>query len=169
MELDIVSLLWNSASVVATVVIHSLGTMLIVAERPRMFDAASRHGKVLLGQLVIMVVVVQLLALHLAEIVFWGVCLRALGFFSGLKSSVYFAGISYTSLGYSGALPATRIGLSEVLIAIVGLLMFGWSIGVLVTTVVQYERMAFGFDPSSPLPVKSGSAIPLGAPSHRRS
>jgi hypothetical protein len=137
-----------------TVVLHSVGTVLIVTERSRVFRFAFRQDKVIRGQFVITIIVIELLILHLIEIGFWGLCLRALGLFTSFSTSLYFAGISYTSLGYSGALPPSRIGLSEVLIAMVGLLMFGWSIGILVTTVIQYEKVALGWDPASDLPEK---------------
>ena len=151
MRLDIFSIVWNLASVIATVLLHSLATLAIVTQRPRMFHFAAQRRALVFGQFVLMIVVIELLIMHLIEIGLWGVCLYALGSFSSFKSSVYFAGVSYTSLGYSGALPPARIGLSEVLIAIVGLLMFGWSIGILVTTVVQYDRIALGYDPTSTL------------------
>ena|ERR1700730_2068804 len=111
-------IVWNLASVVVTVVLHSVGTVLIVTERSRVFRFASRQDKLIRGQFVITIIVIELLILHLIEIGFWGLCLRALGLFTSFSTSLYFAGISYTSLGYSGALPPSRIGLSEVLIAI---------------------------------------------------
>jgi Ion channel len=154
MKPDILSITWYLGSVVATVVLHSIGSVLIVTERPRMFGSVPQRGKVVLAQFVIMIVVSELLILHVIEIGFWGLCLHALGLFASLKSALYFAGISYTSLGYSGALPSPRIGFAEVLIAMIGLLMFGWSIGILVTTVIQYERLTLGFDPLSYSPEK---------------
>lgn len=149
MKLDLFSIAWNVVSVIVTVVIHSVGTVIIVAERPPMFRFASRERRMISGQFVIAIVVIELLILHLIEIGFWGLCLRALRLFTSLGESLYFAGISYTSLGYSGNLLPSRIGFSEVLISIVGLLMFGWSVGILVTTVIQYEKVALGWDPSS--------------------
>ena len=154
MKLDLFSIVWNLACLVVTVALHSVGTVLIVAERPRMFRLASRQRKVILGQFVITIIVIELLILHLIEIGFWGLCLRALGLFPSYSAALYFAGISYTSLGYSGALPPSRVGLSEVLIAMVGLLMFGWSVSILVTTIIQYEKAALGWEPASGLPEK---------------
>jgi hypothetical protein len=148
MRLDFLSIVWNLACLTITVVLHSLGTVLIATERPPLFDFAAARSKLFLGQFVIMIVLIELLVLHLIEVGVWGICLYALGFFATLKSSIYFAGISYTSLGYSGSLPAARIGLSEVFIAMVGLLMFGWSVGIIVTTVLQFDRIALGFDPT---------------------
>ncbi len=149
MKLDLFSIFWNLASVAVTVVLHSVGTVLIVSQRPRLFNFASRQRKLIRGQFVLTIIVVELLILHLSEIGFWGLCLHALGTFTNLGAALYFAGISYTSLGYTGALPTARAGFSEVLIAMMGLLMFGWSVGILVTTVIQYEKVALGWDPSS--------------------
>ena len=141
-------MLWNLAAIVVTVLLHSLGTVLIVLERPRLFTRASRRGRIMFGQLVIIVVVFQLLVMHLVEIAFWAICLPRLGLHSSLGTSLYFVGSSYTSLGYNAVL-APPAALSQVLIAIIGLLMFGWSVGILVTTVVQYEKIELHYDPTS--------------------
>jgi hypothetical protein len=153
LELDLFAIVWNLASVFVTVVLHSVGTLLVVAGRPRMFRFASRRDRLIRGQLVMTIIVIELLILHLIEIGFWGLCLRALGLFASLGAAPYFAGIAYTSLGWSGALPSPRKGFSEVLIAMIGLLMFGWSVGILVTSVLQYEK-ALGWNPTSDMPEK---------------
>jgi ABC-type uncharacterized transport system permease subunit len=158
MKLDLFSIFWNLASVAMTVVIHSVGTLLIVSQRPRLFNFASHQRKLLRGQFVMTIIVIELLVLHLFEIGFWGLCLRTLGTFTSMGESLYFAGISYTSLGYTGALPSPRAGFSEVLIAMMGLLMFGWSVGILVTTVIQYEKLTLGWDPTSDAPSTTGPA-----------
>ena len=71
MKLDLFSIVWNLACLVVTVALHSVGTVLTVAERPRMFRFASRQRKVILGQFVITIIVIELLILHLIEIGFW--------------------------------------------------------------------------------------------------
>ncbi len=154
MKIDLLAIAWNLTSVVVTVALHSVGTVLIVMERPRLFSFASHQRKVLRGQLVVTIIVIELLILHLIEIGFWGLCLSALGLFNNLRSSLYFAGMSYTSLGYSGAVTSHGGDFSEVLIAMMGLLMFGWSTGILVTTVIRYEKVALGWDPASDRPLK---------------
>jgi hypothetical protein len=148
LKLDLFSIVWNLASLIVTVVLHSVGTVLIVSQRSRMFRFKPRQHNVIWGQFVVTLIVIELLILHLVEIGFWGLCLRALGQFTSLSAALYFAGISYTSLGYSGTLLSSREGFSEVLIAMIGLLMFGWSVGILVTTVLQYEKRALGWDPT---------------------
>ena len=148
MSPDLWFLLWNLAAVVVTVLLHFLGTVLIVLERPRLFALASGRGRVIFGQFAIVVVVFQLLVLHLVEIAFLAICLQRLRLFSSFGNSIYFVGTSYTTVGYNGVV-ASAAALSEVLIAIIGFLMFGWSVSILVTTVVQYERIQFHYDPTS--------------------
>ena len=36
--------------------------------------------------------------------------------------------------------------------SMMGLLMFGWSVGILVTTVIRYEKVSIGFDPANDSP-----------------
>jgi len=154
MKLDFITIVWNLASIVLTVVLHAGGTVLIVAQRPRLFSFASRRRKVLRGQLVITIILIELLILHLVEIGLWGLYLRGLGLFTNLGPSLYFAGLSYTSLGYNGAVLSPVIGFNEILIAMMGLLMFGWSTGILITTVVRYEKVALEWDPANDRPMK---------------
>jgi hypothetical protein len=81
LKLEIFSILWNLASLVVTVVLHSVGTVLIVSERSRMFRFTPRQHNVIWGQFVVTLIVIELLILHLVEIGFWGLCLRGLGQF----------------------------------------------------------------------------------------
>lgn len=154
MRLDLLTIVWNLGSIVLTVVLHAGGTVLIVEQRPRLFNFASHRRKVLRGQLVITIILIELLVLHLIEIGLWGLYLRGLGLFANLGPSLYFAGLSYTSLGYNGAVLSPVIGFNEVLIAMMGLPMFGWSTGILVTTVVRYEKVTLEWDVASDRPVK---------------
>ena len=82
-----------------TVVLHSVSTVLIVAERSRMFRFASRQHTVIHEQFVMTIIVIELLILQLIEVGFWGLCLRALGLLTGFSASLQFPGVSHTSLG----------------------------------------------------------------------
>jgi hypothetical protein len=153
MKLDFITIGWNLACVVVTVIIHSFGTVLIISERSRLFSFATHGRKLLRGQFAITVIVIELLTLHLAEIAFWGLCVRALGLFVNFEDSIFFAGVSYTSLGFNGTILRPTEGFSEVLISMMGLLMFGWSVGILVTTVIRYEKVSVGWDPANDAPI----------------
>jgi hypothetical protein len=39
MKLDLFTIFWNLASIVATVMLHSVGTLLIVTQRPWLFNS----------------------------------------------------------------------------------------------------------------------------------
>jgi len=135
--------------VVATVVLHSLGTALIVIERPRMFSRPSRHRPIR-GSFIISIVLVQLLILHVIEIGLWGWWLWAVGASATIKASLYFAGACYTTLGYYAAPPNSGAALAEIVLGMLGLLMFGWSAGILITTVIRYEQLALGWKSAGP-------------------
>jgi hypothetical protein len=144
------AMFWYLVPVAATALLHSLGTALIVVERPWLFSRPSRY-RPLRGSLIITIIIlVELLVLHLIEIGVWGLALWALGVRSGLKASLYFAGACYTTLGYYAAPPPNGGASAEVVLGMMGMLMFGWSTGILITTVIRYEKLALGWDSTGP-------------------
>ena len=104
MKLDSTVLALDLAPVAVTAALHSVGTGVIVVQRPRMFGFVARRRKLFRGQVVLTIILIELLISHMIEIVVWGLWLRFLGLFSDFGSSLYFARISYTTLGYSAPL-----------------------------------------------------------------
>lgn len=141
--------LLNLLPAVLTVVIHSLGTMLMVHQRPRLFEVAMHRNSKLLGEFVIVLVLVELVILHSVEIALWAVWFRAIGLLPNLDVALAFAGMSYTTLGYNASIPAGGGDASTILLGMLGMLMFGWSTGILVTTVIRYEKALLHFDAGS--------------------
>jgi hypothetical protein len=135
-------IVWYLIPVVATALLHALGTAVIVIERPLMFSRPTHHRPVR-GSFIITIVLVELLILHLIEIGLWGLWLWALGLRATVKASLYFAGACYTTLGYYAA-PPPGGAVAEIVLGMLGLLIFGWSVGILITTVIRYEQLAFG-------------------------
>ena len=107
-----------------------------------MFSRPTHHRPVR-GSFIITIVLVELLILHLIEIGLWGLWLWALGLRATVKASLYFAGACYTTLGYYAA-PPPGGAVAEIVLGMLGLLIFGWSVGILITTVIRYEQLAFG-------------------------
>ena len=134
--------------VVATALLHSLGTAFIVIERPRMFQRPSHHRPIR-GSFIISIVLVQLLILHVIEIGLWGWWLWVVGVCATIKASLYFAGACYTTLGYYAA-PPPGGAVPEIVLGMMGFLMFGWSAGILITTVIRYEQLALGWKTAGP-------------------
>ena len=144
--MDYSVLLLNLLPTVLTAVVHSLGTTLMVHQRPRLFKAALQGNSKLRGEFVIVLVLIELVILHAAEIVLWAVWFRAVGLLPDLDVALAFAGMSYTTLGYNASIPAVGGDASTILLGMLGLLIFGWSTGILVTTVIRYERAMLHFD-----------------------
>ena len=135
--------------VVATALLHSLGTAFIVIERPRMFQRPSHHRPIR-GSFIISIVLVQLLILHVIEIGLWGWWLWVVGVCATIKASLYFAGACYTTLGYYAAPPNGGAAIAEIVLGMMGFLIFGWSAGILITTVIRYEQLALGSKSTGP-------------------
>jgi len=80
-------------------------------------------------------VVYGLLILHLLQITVWAGCYEAFGFFPDFATSFYFSATSYSTVGYGDVLltqPWRVLGSIE---AVTGVLMFGWSTGIIFTVV----------------------------------
>ena len=80
----------------------------------------------------------------------WGLYLRALGVFDGLRVALYFAAMTYTTLGYGELVAGPTWILEAGALAIIDWLMFGWSTGVLVWILGRHYERIFPRDPRSP-------------------
>jgi voltage-gated potassium channel Kch len=76
-----------------------------------------------------------LLVLHLLEMICWAAAYTAAGVFPGFETSLYYSVKSYTTVGYGDVLPSTSWRLLGPIEAAVGILMLGWSTGIIVAAV----------------------------------
>jgi len=85
----------------------------------------------------IFLMVMCLLAGHLLQIACWGVLFSVLGVFSDFQTALYFAGATFTTIGYGDVvLPPGRYLLGP-LVGIIGLLMAGVSTAVMAAAVTN--------------------------------
>lgn len=135
-------LLLGGVLLVAVVLMHGIGVRLVsghfrkqlrrLAPRPH----ASIRLDVLLG-----IVVFLLLALHLAEVVFWTAALVYSRLVEDWRTAAFFAANTYTTVGYGKfALPPEWNMLAPI-ISISGLFTFGWTGSVLVGFVTSLNRV----------------------------
>jgi hypothetical protein len=83
-----------------------------------------------------------LLLLHVAEAVVWALFFVAVGGLPDLESAAYFSLASYTTVGYGDVVLPEPWRLLGPIEAAVGVLMLGWSTGVLVAVIgVLYGRL----------------------------
>ncbi len=80
-------------------------------------------------------VVYGLLLLHLLQISVWAAFYQFRGCFPDLSTSFYFSTTSYSTLGYGDVLLTGRWRIFGAVEAVTGILMFGWSTGILFTVV----------------------------------
>jgi hypothetical protein len=129
------------ALVGATVATHSAGSAAIVWCTIH-YEARQRHNSGFVCHMVVQIVMIAvLIALHLLEIVWWGLFYQAHGSFANQSTAFYFSLITYATVGYGDVLlprEARAIGGVE---ALTGVLMTGWSVSIMVWVVSrEYER-----------------------------
>jgi voltage-gated potassium channel len=118
-----------------TVIIHGVGTVASTGRLARLWtgrkDRLGRLGtELLMAQLVS-----ALLLLHLAEAVVWALFFVLVGGLPDLESAAYFSLTSYTTVGFGDVVLPEPWRLLGPLEAAVGVLMLGWSTGILVAVI----------------------------------
>jgi hypothetical protein len=118
-----------------TVVLHAVGTVYFVLPasgvwRPRADIPKSPRPVAMLIRLV-----GALLLLHLAEMAAWAAFYVAAGVLEEYETALYFSLQSYTTVGYGDVFPPPRWRLLGPIEAAVGVLMLGWSTGIVVAAV----------------------------------
>ena len=115
-----------------TVLMHAAGTLLATRHTARLWSTRKDRPGRLGAERVIVRLVSILLLLHLAEALVWAVFFVLLGMLPGLEAAAYFSLTSYTTVGYGDLVLPQPWRLLGPLEAAVGILMLGWSTGVLV-------------------------------------
>jgi hypothetical protein len=84
-----------------------------------------------------------LLLFHLAEAIVWACFYLAIGTLPDFEAAAYFSLTSYTTVGYGDVVLPEPWRLLGPLEATVGVLMLGWSTGVLVAVIGTIYRQLF--------------------------
>jgi voltage-gated potassium channel len=117
-----------------TVMMHGAGT----AACARRFTAQRISGFGLAW------LVSLLLLLHLAEALVWALFMVLIGALPSVEAAAYFSLTSYTTVGYGDVLLPERWRLLGPIEAAVGILMLGWSTGILVAVIGRDYREQVG-------------------------
>jgi hypothetical protein len=115
----------------ACVAIHGLGMViglrLLKGTRPR----HGHHFGLPAMFWMIVRVVYGLLMLHILQIMVWAACYHWNGCFPDFKTCFYYSASSYSTVGYGDVIPPVEWRVLGAVEAVTGVLMFGWSTGVL--------------------------------------
>lgn len=118
-----------------TVIVHAIGTALLMASAKRIWTSATGGGVLLSAVLTLTQLIAGLLILHLAEMTVWAAAFAVVGVMPDFETSLYYSLESYTTVGYGDALPSRSWRLLGPVEAAVGVLMLGWSTGIIVAAV----------------------------------
>jgi hypothetical protein len=91
--------------------------------------------------LTVFVLILMLLAGHLAQIAMWALAFATAGEFTEFSVAFYHSAVNYTTLGYGDLVMSPRWRLLGPLEAASGTLAFGWSTAVIVTVVLRLGRI----------------------------
>ncbi|MCI4664028.1 MAG: potassium channel family protein [Neomegalonema sp.] len=127
----------GSAIIFISIVVQALfvGGALAVLEHRR--EWAARHPRILKVAMVVGAIALWLMIAHSVAVWMWAIAFYALSIFPDLDTSVYFAAVSFTTLGFGDIIPPLEWRQLAGLCAANGLLVFGVSAAVLVEVLRQ--------------------------------
>ena len=120
----------------ATVAIHAIGTVYIVVPLARVWRKKSASETPPRAIWVLTRLVSFLLVLHLVEMAVWAAAFAAAAVLGDFETALYYSLTSYTTVGYGDVLPPNSWRLLGPIEAAVGVLMLGWSTGIIVAAVL---------------------------------
>jgi voltage-gated potassium channel len=128
---------------VVTVIIHGAGTVAAMGRAVRRQAGLTNAPGCLAVELVMSELIGTLLLLHLAEAIVWALFLVWIGGLPDVETAMYFSLTSYTTVGYGDVLLSPRWRLLGPIEAAVGVLMLGWSTGILIAVIGATYRELF--------------------------
>jgi hypothetical protein len=131
------ALLFAFGLISVTVIIHALGTLEAFAHLSRVWQRRKEKQGRLTSEIQIVRVVSVLLLLHLVEAAAWAGFFRVSGVLPDIETAIYFSITSYTTVGYGDVVLPAPWRLLGPIEGAVGILMFGWSTGIMVAALTR--------------------------------
>src|SRR5262245_60398281 len=126
-----------------TVIIHGVGTVGAAGRAAVLCKRREGRAGRLGAELLMVELVATLLLLHLGEAVVWALFYVLVGGLPNLETAAYFSLTSYTTVGYGDVVLPAPYRLLGPIEAAVGVLMLGWSTGILVAAIGLIFRQVF--------------------------
>jgi hypothetical protein len=125
-------LVFGGAMMVLIVLVHAAGVRAVTTHVLRRTQLIMQHPARWRADLLMGSIVFMLLALHLSEMVIWAAALVYSNLVPDWRSAGFFAGNTYTTVGYGSFILPDGWRMLAPIIAMSGLFTFGWSGSVLV-------------------------------------
>jgi len=132
---------FGGTMLVVIILIHAAGVRVVTDAVARRMRVIMAHPRVWRADLVMATSVLLLLALHLIEIAVWAWALVYGGLVTTWRAAGFFAGNTYTTVGYGNFVLPPNWEMVAPIIAMSGLFAFGWSGSVLVDIVARCQRI----------------------------
>jgi hypothetical protein len=136
----------------ACVAIHGLGMILGLRWLGRTWPRHGHHFRLPTMFWMIVRVVYGLLLLHILQIIVWAACYLWSGCFRDFQTSFYYSATCYSTVGFGDVIPPEEWRVLGAIEAVTGVLMFGWSTGVLFSVVNHLQGRFHGPRPPDALP-----------------
>jgi hypothetical protein len=134
-------LFFGGAMLLVIVIFHATGVRIVTNHVVRRSLVIQVRPTAWRADLLMSGTVFMLLALHLLEIVIWAAALVYSGLVPDWRASGFFAGNTYTTVGYGAFVLPLGWHMLAPIIAISGLFTFGWSGSVLVDLVGRCQKI----------------------------
>jgi hypothetical protein len=136
-----VDLVFGATMLVAIVLIHAAGVRVVTNYVSRRSTSLLLHPQLWRADVLMGTTVFLLLFLHIGEIFIWAAALTYSGLLSDWRTAGFFAGNTYTTLGYGTFVLPPKWEMLAPIMAISGLFTFGWSASVLVDLVSRCQKI----------------------------
>ncbi|MFO1324280.1 MAG: ion channel [Burkholderiales bacterium] len=123
------------------ILVHATGVRAVTGTFARRLRVVTLRPSVLQADLLMAMAIMLLLVLHLVEVILWASSLVYSGLVPSWRAAGFFAGNTYTTVGYGAFVLPTNWEMLAPIIAISGLFTFGWSGSVLVDIVARCQRI----------------------------
>lgn len=133
----IMQLMFAFGLICVTVVIHAVGTLEAITHLARRLERRGGKNRFMASEINVVRVVSVLLVLHLVEASVWAGLYVIAGLLPDTETAIYFSITSYTTVGYGDVVLPASWRLLGPIEAAVGILMFGWSTGIMVTALTR--------------------------------
>jgi MFS family permease len=122
-----------TAMVLATVVIHFLGLLLLIRLMERHGRRVDHWHRVARQSMLLVAAVLGIVLLHTVEIWLYAALYLALGVVNGLEPALYFSTVSFASLGFGDIVLGPQWRLVSAIETAHGVILFSWSTAFLIS------------------------------------
>lgn len=139
--IPLADLVFGGGVLMIVMLVHAIGLRVLGDHVSRRVHAVLRHPSLWHADLLMLSIIFLLLTLHLFEIFVWSAALVFSGLIPNWHDAGFFAGNTYTTIGYGNFVLTSQWEMVAPIMAISGLFTFGWSGSVLVDYVRRIQQI----------------------------